>query len=211
MISYSTKSFLPSKKTIFFTISINYKNLPFYFYFFGFNFSGIILLAFFSIFYLEAHLHTQEAGRRPYGVGLLVIGQDSNGPHLFETSPKANHYEYIGQAIGARSQSARTYIEKVAGDLAEAPLDKLIRIGVTALKESLQSGSSEELNTKNCSIAVVGEDSTLKIYDGDDVQQFVNIILYFYHYFIIFIYFNLILILILIFCFVLSISYLKRL
>ena len=104
-----------------------------------------------------------------------MIGNDTNGPHLFETSPNANHYEYIGQAIGARSQSARTYIEKVADDLADAPLEKLIRFGVNALKESLQSNSTEELNSQNCSIAVVGEGSTLKIYDGDDVQQFVNI------------------------------------
>lgn len=123
---------------------------------------------------LEAQLHIQEAGRRPYGVGLLVIGYDSNGPHLFETSPNANHYEYVGHAIGARSQSARTYIEKVAQELDEAPLEKLIKIGVNALRESLQSNSSEEVNSQNCSIAVVGEDTPLKVYDGDDVQQFVN-------------------------------------
>ncbi len=32
--------------------------------------------------------------KRPFGVGLLVIGFDQDGPHLFETCPSANFYEY---------------------------------------------------------------------------------------------------------------------
>ena len=48
---------------------------------------------------------------RPYGVGLLVIGYDS-APHLFETCPSGNFFEFKGQAIGSRSQSSRTYIER---------------------------------------------------------------------------------------------------
>ena len=57
-------------------------------------------------------MNTQEYGRRPYGVGLLVIGQDKQGPHLYEFSPSGNSYEYYAMSIGARSQSAKTYPEK---------------------------------------------------------------------------------------------------
>jgi 20S proteasome subunit alpha 6 len=57
-------------------------------------------------------VNTQEYGRRPYGVGFLVIGQDQSGPHLFEFSPSGNSYEYFAMSIGARSQSAKTYLEK---------------------------------------------------------------------------------------------------
>ena len=57
-------------------------------------------------------MNTQEYGRRPYGVGFLVIGQDNSGPHLFEFSPSGNSYEYYAMSIGARSQSAKTYLEK---------------------------------------------------------------------------------------------------
>ena len=57
-------------------------------------------------------MNTQEYGRRPYGVGFLVIGQDQTGPHLFEFSPSGNSYEYFAMSIGARSQSAKTYLEK---------------------------------------------------------------------------------------------------
>ena len=65
--------------------------------------------------------------KRPYGVGLLVIGVDRTGAHLFETSPNGTHKEFIAHAIGARSQSARTYLEKVYKELDDASDDDLIK------------------------------------------------------------------------------------
>lgn len=64
------------------------------------------------IHFIEAQVNTQEYGRRPYGVGFLVIGQDQTGPHLYEFSPSGTSYEYYAMSIGARSQSAKTYLEK---------------------------------------------------------------------------------------------------
>jgi 20S proteasome alpha/beta subunit len=61
---------------------------------------------------LEAQVNTQEYGRRPYGVGFLVTGLDHTGPHLYEFSPSGTSYEYFAVSIGARSQSAKTYLEK---------------------------------------------------------------------------------------------------
>ena len=60
----------------------------------------------------EAQVNTQEYGRRPYGVGFLVIGGDKTGPHLYEFSPSGNSLEYFAMSIGARSQSAKTYLER---------------------------------------------------------------------------------------------------
>lgn len=57
-------------------------------------------------------MNTQEYGRRPYGVGFLVIGHDHTGPHLYEFSPSGTSFEYYAMSIGARSQSAKTYLEK---------------------------------------------------------------------------------------------------
>lgn len=61
---------------------------------------------------VEAQVNTQEYGRRPYGVGFLVIGKDHSGPHLYEFSPSGNSFEYFAMSIGARSQSAKTYLER---------------------------------------------------------------------------------------------------
>lgn len=47
---------------------------------------------------------TQRSWKRPYGVGLLVGGYDKTGPHLFNTDPSGNFFEYKAMAIGARSQ-----------------------------------------------------------------------------------------------------------
>jgi 20S proteasome subunit alpha 6 len=55
---------------------------------------------------------TQSYVRRPYGVGLLVAGYDRTGPHIFQTCPSGNFYEWKSFALGARSQSAKTYIER---------------------------------------------------------------------------------------------------
>ncbi|ELU41836.1 20S proteasome subunit [Rhizoctonia solani AG-1 IA] len=118
----------------------------------------------------KAQVNTQEYGRRPYGVGFLVIGQDQLGPHLYEFSPSGNSYEYYAMSIGARSQSAKTYLEKHYESFADgkvtalgyshgayrytAPLDELIKHGLHALRETLQQ--DKELNINNTSIGVVG-------------------------------------------------------
>lgn len=65
----------------------------------------------------KAQIKTQRHSKRPYGVGCLIAGYDvksiqENGPHVYETSPDANFYEYYAVAIGARCQSAKTYLEK---------------------------------------------------------------------------------------------------
>ena len=42
----------------------------------------------------ESQTKTQRTSKRPYGVGLLIAGVDQDGPHLFETCPSGNYYEY---------------------------------------------------------------------------------------------------------------------
>jgi 20S proteasome subunit alpha 6 len=84
---------------------------------------------------LEAQVNTQEYGRRPYGVGFLVIGEDQSGPHLYEFSPSGNAYEYYAMSIGARSQSAKTYLERHYEQFADGAcsflrLSSLLRAGM---------------------------------------------------------------------------------
>ena len=48
---------------------------------------------------------TQMSSRRPYGIGLLIIGCDETGPHLFQTCPSGNVQEYFGMVswfVGCR-------------------------------------------------------------------------------------------------------------
>ncbi len=49
----------------------------------------------------------------------LCVCVQSQGPHLFQTCPSSNYYDCKAMAIGARSQSARTYLEKKLDDFAD--------------------------------------------------------------------------------------------
>jgi len=121
----------------------------------------------------KSQIHTIEYGKRPYGVGLLVVGYDQTGAHLYETSPSANFYEYKAMALGARSQSAKTYLEKNYQSFENLGLQELIRHGLLALRETVQS-SSEGLNTKNVSIGVVGVDKKFEILEGDKLKPYLD-------------------------------------
>jgi len=55
---------------------------------------------------------------------------------LFETCPSANFYEYTAMAIGAKCQSAKTYLEKNYTTFNPLGRDELITHGLKALRAS---------------------------------------------------------------------------
>lgn len=118
----------------------------------------------------KAQQNTQSYGSRPYGVGLLLIGYDANGAHLFEFQPSGNVLKYHANAIGARSQGARTYLERNIYSFDNKNAEQLIDAGVEALRQTLKDS---ELSTSNTTIAIVGEDG-LKIYEDEEVEQFLQ-------------------------------------
>ena len=86
---------------------------------------------------------------------MLIAGVDKSGTHLFETCPSGNFYEYNAMAIGAKCQSAKTYLEKNFESFPDCEYTKLIEHGVKALRASAQE---EELTVENVSIGFVGAD-----------------------------------------------------
>lgn len=117
---------------------------------------------------------TQRYDRRPYGVGLLVAGYDDQGPHIYQTCPSANFFNCKAMAIGARSQSARTYLEKFLDTFASTTLDELIHHGLRALRDTLPN--EVDLNTKNVSISVVGETTEFKILNEEETGVYLSAI-----------------------------------
>ena len=116
------------------------------------------------------HQCTLTASRRPYGVGLLVAGVDRTGPHLFQTDPSGNYFEFRAMAMGARSQSAKTYFERKVDELRGCSRDDLVRHAVQALHGCLEA--EKELDTANTAIAVVGEGEKFHILEGEEVARF---------------------------------------
>jgi len=117
----------------------------------------------------KSQVYTQKAEKRPYGVGLLAIGVDKTGPHLYQTMPSGTHFEYKAQAMGARSQSAKTYLEKHFEKFENLPLNELIKHALIALKGTSQT----PLTHRNCSIAYVGKNQKFTILEDDDMKGFV--------------------------------------
>lgn len=60
----------------------------------------------------------EESNRDYNKVGTVVMEEFSfssqdMGPHIFQTCPSANYFDCKAMSIGARSQSARTYLERL--------------------------------------------------------------------------------------------------
>ncbi|KAJ3405962.1 hypothetical protein HDV05_006241, partial [Chytridiales sp. JEL 0842] len=121
----------------------------------------------------KAQVNTQRYGGRPYGVGLLIAGVDETGTHLYEFSPSGNCFDYVAISIGARSQSAKTYLEKYYESFANADLDALILHGLRALRDTLQQDA--ELSVNSCSIGYVGTDKQFTVIEGEALQAYVPV------------------------------------
>jgi len=117
---------------------------------------------------------TQTYVRRPFGVGLLVASVDDlqRSPHLYQTCPSGNLYEFYASAIGARSQSARTYLEKHHESFPAASRDDLIVHALQALVGCVTGDA--ELTKENASIGIVGVDEKFVLLEGDALQPYLD-------------------------------------
>jgi 20S proteasome subunit alpha 6 len=87
--------------------------------------------------------------------------------------------EMVAFAIGARSQMARTYLERNIDAFADCSREELIQHGLKALKESLVQ--DKELTVENTSVAVMGAQmegmkgiEPFKLYDGFEAKEWID-------------------------------------
>ncbi|CAN0156474.1 unnamed protein product [Scytosiphon promiscuus] len=117
---------------------------------------------------------TQSYVRRPYGVGMLVAAHDQTGPHLFQTCPSGNYFEYVAMAIGARSQSAKTYLEKHFESFESCDLDELVKHSLKALSGCVTG--DKELDAQGLTLAIVGKDKVFETLEGEQLQPYMDAI-----------------------------------
>jgi len=122
----------------------------------------------------KSQIPTQRYGRRPFGVGLLVAGYDDSGSQLYQTCPSGNFYECKAMAIGARSQSARTYLERHLDSFPSCGLEELVAHALRALRETLPTES--DLTNKNTSVAVVGKGCEFEVGEDGGVDRWLALI-----------------------------------
>jgi 20S proteasome subunit alpha 6 len=120
----------------------------------------------------RAQTNTQQYGKRPYGVGLLIAGVDAKGPHLFEFQPSGVTQEMVACGIGARSQMARTYLERHLDEFEGASREELIKHALRALKESLSQ--DKELTVDNTSVGIGGIGENFALHEGQDIAEWLS-------------------------------------
>lgn len=115
---------------------------------------------------------TLQYGRRPYGVGFLVAGVDENGPHIYQTCPSSNYYACKAMAIGARYQSAKTYLERGLDSFENASAEDLLLHGLRALRESL--GGDVSLTIDNCAAGIVSAEEKFVMFEGEALKPLMD-------------------------------------
>lgn len=115
---------------------------------------------------------TLFGGRRPYGVGLLMAGYDQTGAHLLQTVPSGDYYDFKATAMGSRSQSARTYLEKHFEAFEGCTLDELVTHALKALSNT--TGEDVKLNTLNTTVAIVGKDTPFTVFTDEGARKWLD-------------------------------------
>lgn len=93
------------------------------------------------------------------------------GPHLFEFSPSGNYFDYVAMAIGARSQSARTYLETHRNAFEKATLEELLVHALHALRDTLPPDANPGLTAQNCALGYLGADQMFTVIEDETTLQ----------------------------------------
>ena len=96
--------------------------------------------------------------------------------------PSANFYDCKAMAIGARSQSARTYLEKSLDDVGDCELEPLVAHGLRALRDTLPN--EVDLTNKVSYASYLGKNNEIILkenmkmtfaFNGEFVMYFQNV------------------------------------
>lgn len=104
--------------------------------------------------------YTQSGGVRPFGVSLLIIGQETDGSSsLYQVDPSGAYWAWSATAIGKGNIAIRGFLEKryVATKDTESlfELEDAVHLGILALKEGFEG----QMNRDNIQVAVLSGQS----------------------------------------------------
>jgi 20S proteasome subunit alpha 6 len=92
---------------------------------------------------------------------------------IYELNPSGECYEFKSFAIGAKSQSAKTYIEKNVDQFENLEMDDLIVHGLKAIKSGYKD-EKEEMSGKNIEVYALDLQEELRMIGPDVVQSYID-------------------------------------
>jgi len=106
------------------------------------------------------HMATQYAGLRPFGIGLLVGGVDSDGANLYETDPSGTMLQWKAQAIGRGSEKAKKILSSEFKD------GMTVKDGLRLIIKALKAGE-KGVTKDNIELALITEKGVKKVNAGE--------------------------------------------
>ena len=88
-------------------------------------------------------------------------------------TPAGECYEFKGFAIGAKSQSSKTYIENNINEMENAELDELIQHGLKAIKAGYKE-ENEDMSGKNIEVYGLDQEKGFHQIDEEVVQTYID-------------------------------------
>jgi len=87
-----------------------------------------------------AQVFTQQAGRRPLGVAMMLIGiDDERGPQLYKIDPAGYYIGYKACAAGAKDQEAANVLEKKLKADTALSYEDTVQIAIATLQTVLSA------------------------------------------------------------------------
>lgn len=111
---------------------------------------------------------TQSGGVRPFGVSLLVVGMDDQGPLLYQIDPSGSFFAWKASAIGKNMVNAKTFLEKRYAD--DIELEDAIHTAILTLKEGFEGQVTEH----NIEIGVVSADDKFRVLSPAEVKDYLS-------------------------------------
>ena len=88
-------------------------------------------------------------------------------------NPSGECYEFKSFAIGAKSQSAKTYIEKNVDSFGDMEVDDLIIQGLKAISSGYKD-EKEDMSGKNIEVYALDLQEELRMISPDVVQSYID-------------------------------------
>ena len=117
----------------------------------------------------KMHAYTLSSSDRPRGMGILLIGTDDEGLHLYECWPSGSFLPSSFSAMGARYQLAKSYLESC-----EISSMNLKDLTLTALKALSASSKDLALTAENTSISFVAKNGNFRELTNQEVIDYVK-------------------------------------
>ncbi len=111
---------------------------------------------------------TQSGGLRPFGVSILIIGVDEEGPRLYETDPTGIFFQYLATVIGEYETEVEETLHKEYNE--NMSLNDGLKLSIKALKSVVDDFTVERIDAA----CITAKDKTFKKFSREEIEKVFN-------------------------------------